>query len=60
MALDKATLTAQFIQILGNPLTSSNVAVVATALANAIDDYVKTGNAIGTDTHGDGHTLTIV
>ena len=59
MALNKAGLTAQLIQILSNPQTTSNVVAVATALADAIDEYVKTGNAIGVDSHGDSHNLTI-
>lgn len=41
MALNKAELEAQFIQILSEPQTESNVAVVSAALANAVDEYVK-------------------
>lgn len=41
MPLNKAELEAQFVQILSNPQTQSNVAVVSAALANAVDVYVK-------------------
>jgi hypothetical protein len=68
MALNKATLKAELqaglITILSNPQTTSNVNTIAeqmaTLLSDKIDDYVKTGNAVGTDSGGDGHNLTIV
>ena len=67
MALDKATLKSElkagFITIFSNPKTSNNVNTVAEQLATLISDkvdvYVKTGKAVGTDTRGDGHNLTI-
>lgn len=59
MALDKAGLTTKLKQIFSNPKTTSNVDTIATELADAIDQYVKTGNAIGTDSRGDAHNLTI-
>lgn len=59
MALNKAGLRTQLIDILNNPQTTSNVVAVATALADAIDTYIKTGNATGTDSRGDIHNLRI-
>ncbi len=59
MAFNKTQLRNDLIEIFNNPSTEGNVNAVATALANAIDDYVKTGNAIGTDTNGDTHNLTL-
>ena len=59
MALNKTGLKTQLITILSDPKTTSNITTVATALANAIDDYVKTGAAVGTDSRGDAHNLTI-
>lgn len=41
MPLNKAALEAQFVQILSDPKTESNVAAVSAALANAVDVYVK-------------------
>lgn len=68
MALDKPTLQSTLqtglTTILNNPQITNNAAIiaaqVATLFANAIDVYVKTGNAVGADTGGDGHNLTIV
>lgn len=60
MALDKARLIEDFIDALTNPSTENNAEAKAIAMANAVDAFVKTGNAVGTDTNGDGHTLTIV
>lgn len=59
MALNKAQLKADLIAALNDPKTANNVDAVASALANAIDNYVKTGNATGTDSRGDAHNLTI-
>lgn len=59
MALDKAGLEAKLIQIFSDPQLESNVEIVAEKLANAIDEFVKTGNAVGVDSRGDTHNLTI-
>jgi|GEM_PF-4351787 len=59
MALNKAKLQADLVNILNNPQTTNNVNTVAAALANAIDQYVKTGNAIGVDSRGDTCNLKI-
>lgn len=59
MALDKAGLEAKLMQIFSDPQLESNVEIVAKKLANAIDEFVKTGNAVGTDSRGDTHNLTI-
>lgn len=59
MALNKAQLKADLIAALSDPKTANNVNTVATALADAIDSYVKTGNAIGMDSRGDAHNLNI-
>ena len=59
MALNKAQLKADLIAALNDPKTTNNVDAVASALADAIDSYVKTGNAVGTDSRGDAHNLTI-
>ncbi len=59
MAFNKTQLRNDLIEIFNNPSTEGNVNAVATALAEAIDNYVKTGNAIGTDTNGDTHNLTL-
>ncbi|MDB0601069.1 hypothetical protein PL373_07905 [Tenacibaculum maritimum] len=59
MALNKTALKNRLAQILSNPKTNSNVNAVATELADAIDEFVKTGSAVGVDSHGDSHNLTI-
>ena len=67
MALVKATLKASLksgmIQIFSNPQTQGNIQAVAEELseliANEVDAFVKTGNAVGTDSRGDAHNLTI-
>lgn len=59
MALNKAQLQADLITAFSDPKTTNNVAAVAEALAAAIDNYVKTANATGTDSHGDSHNLSI-
>jgi hypothetical protein len=60
----KTELQAGLITILNNPQTTKNVTVIAeqmaTLLADKIDNYVKTGNAVGTDTQGNAHNLKIV
>ncbi len=60
MAFNKAQLKADLITILSSPNTINNVTDVATALADAIDAYVKTGNAAGVDSRGDTHNLTLI
>ncbi len=59
MALDKAALKAKLKQILSDPSITSNVDKVASAFADSIDEFVKTANAVGSDSNGDGHNLTI-
>ncbi len=67
MALQKTayknTLKQGFIQVLSNPNIENNVEAIAEGLANVIanagDTFVKTGNAVGTDSDGNSHTLTI-
>ena len=59
MALNKAQLQADLVAALSDPKTTNNVAAVAAALADAIDAYVKTGKATGTDSRGDSHNLSI-
>lgn len=59
MAFDKNTLKNDLIQILTNPKTQNNAEAVAGALADAIDKYVKTGKATGTDSRGDTHNLNL-
>lgn len=60
MALNKEQLKAKLIQAFSQPDIESNIETIAEEMANAIDEFVKTGNAVGTDTNGDGHTLEIV
>lgn len=59
MAFNKAKLTNDLKGILKDPKHTNNADAVAVALADAIDQYVKTGNAIGVDSHGDTHNLTL-
>ena len=59
MAFDKDALKAEFVTIFSNPQIINNVEVVAEAMANAIDEYVKTGKATGADSNGDTHNLTL-
>lgn len=59
MPLNKVQLTADLTQILAQPSTVDNAAQIAQQLADAIDAYVRTGNAVGVDSGGDAHTLTI-
>ncbi|CAA0253592.1 hypothetical protein [Tenacibaculum maritimum] len=59
MALNKAVLKNRLAQILSNPKTKNNVNAVASELADAIDEYVKTGSVVGVDSHGDSHNLII-
>lgn len=59
MALNKTQLKQDLADILKNPKTTNNAELVAEQLANAIDKFVKTGNATGTDSRGDAHNLTI-
>lgn len=60
MAFNKAQLKADLITILSDPSTTNNVTDVATALADAFDAYVKTGNATGVDSRGDTHNLNLI
>lgn len=41
MPLNKSQLEADFVRILSDPQTESNVDAVAAALANAVDVYIK-------------------
>ena len=41
MPLNKNQLEADFVRILSDPQTESNVDAVAAALANAVDVYIK-------------------
>ncbi|MEE9408123.1 MAG: hypothetical protein V3V28_08620 [Polaribacter sp.] len=59
MALDKATLVTDLKSIFNNADKESNIDAIATQMANAIDRYVKTGNAVGVDSRADTHNLTI-
>ncbi len=59
MALNKPQLIAKLVQIFEEGQTTDNSEWVATQLADAIDEFVKTGRATGTDSHGDSHNLTI-
>jgi hypothetical protein len=67
MAFNKATLKSELEtglkQIFDNPNISNNKDAIAVAMAqlfaDKIDDYAKTGNAVGSDTGGDTHTLTL-
>jgi len=67
MALNKTalknSLKTGLITILSNPQTQNNVNTVAeqlaTLLSDKIDVYVKTGNAVGSDSNGDTHALNI-
>lgn len=67
MAFDKTTLKTALEnglkQIFDSPNTSNNKDAVAEQMAQLIadkvDDYVKTGNAVGTDSNGDTHALTL-
>jgi len=67
MALQKSVLKNNLktglIQILSNPNTQNNVTQIANQLATLISDevdaFVKTGQAVGSDTGGDTHALTI-
>jgi len=54
MALNKAQLEAQLVTILSNPTTESNVQAVASAIATAVDAYVKGGLVTGTCPNGGG------
>ena len=59
----KASLKVGMIQIFSNPSTNNNVETIAEQLAELIADkvdvFVKTGKAIGADSGGDAHNLTI-
>ncbi len=50
-------------QIFDNPSIVNNKDAIADAMAqllsDKIDNYVKQGKAVGTDSHGDTHTLTL-
>lgn len=59
MALNKTQLVNDLTILLSNPSVTSNVNAVAVQLADAIDSYVKSGNAVGTDSRGDTHSLTL-
>ena len=59
MALNKAKLRTDLLEILNNPSTVNNVDAVAEALADAIDSYVRTATATGVDSRGDTHNLSI-
>jgi hypothetical protein len=67
MALQKAALKNSlkigFKQILSNPSIQNNVDQIANQMAILISDnidvFVKTGNAVGTDSDGNTHALTI-
>ncbi|AUS06486.1 hypothetical protein [Pseudotamlana carrageenivorans] len=67
MALNKTALKSElqqgFINIFSDPKTENNVEEVAEQLAdlisNKVNDFVKTGSAIGVDSRGDTHNLTI-
>lgn len=47
MALNKAQLIQRLIVMLNKPKTSSNVAEAAQELADAIEEYVKSGAVTG-------------
>ena len=59
----KNALKQGFIQVFSNPNINNNVEAVAEALANVMADnteiFVKTGKAVGSDSNGDTHALTI-
>jgi len=58
MAFDKATLITSLQTAFKNSVgTDDDMLTVATAIANAIDTYAKTGKATGTDSGGDTHNL---
>lgn len=57
MAFNKTKLISDLKQIFSNPNTTNNVDTVAEQMATAIDNYVKSGKATGTDSHGDTHNL---
>lgn len=59
MALDKAGLKNDLKSIFNNASTDSNIDEVAEQMANAFEKFVKTGKAIGVDSRGDTHNLTI-
>lgn len=59
MAFNKAKLTNDLKEILGDPKHTNNANAVAIDLTDAIDEYVRTGNAIGVDSRGDTHNLTL-
>lgn len=54
MPLNKAQLESQLVQILSNPQTENNVQAVASAIATAVDAYVKGGLVIGVCPSGGG------
>lgn len=60
----KTDLTIGLKQIFSNPSTVNNVDKVAEAMATLIADkmetFVKTGNAVGADSNGATHNLSIV
>lgn len=57
-------LAAGLKQIFGNPSTTNNVDQVAEAMAALIADkmetFVKTGKAVGADSNGATHNLSII
>ncbi|HBI39659.1 MAG TPA: hypothetical protein DDY16_01745 [Tenacibaculum sp.] len=59
MALNKNQLKQDLVEILKNPSITNNAEIVAQQLTDAIDKFVKTGNATGTDSSGDAHNLII-
>lgn len=59
MAFNKTQLVTDLEVLLSNPSVISNVNTVAAHLADAIDRYVKSGNAVGTDSRGDTHNLNL-
>jgi len=61
MALNKEQLKQDIVGILNDMLTREVYSVdeFSDRLSEAIDKFVKTGNAVGGDSHGDSHELTI-
>lgn len=54
MALQKNQLKAALIEAFSNPTTEGNINEVAEKIANAINEFVKSGTVIGTCPSGGG------
>lgn len=61
MSLNKEDLRSNLLTLLEDMLTREDTSIVefAQRLADILDAYVRTGTAIGTDSHGDTHELSI-